>query len=328
MNEENIRPELLINENQKLLKEDIQSLLLRQSEFVTISCPACESNNHQSEFEKNGFNFVKCIPCETYFISPRPTFDLLIDFYENSKCINHWKNIFSVTEDVRRKEIFTPRAERVAELCKNNNSPVETLLDVGAGFGTFCEEIMKLNLFKKIIAVEPSNELAEACRQKKIDVFEKPIEKVDLNSVSVITCFELIEHLFCPKSFVLDCVDKLSPGGLFIITTPNIKGFDLLTLGKLARGITGPNHLNYFHPKSLSKLLIDCGLEIIQILTPGKLDAELVRKKIQSKEFDISNQPFLKYILIDEWETYGESFQNFLAENVLSSHMWIVAKKS
>ena len=328
MKEENIRPDYLIRENHKLLAEDIQLLMNHSNEFVKISCPACESSKQQFVFEKTGFNFVQCLECETYFINPRPSFELLVKFYESSGCIKHWKQIFSITENVRRTEIFIPRVERVIELCKRHNAPTEVLLDVGAGFGTFCEEIKKSSVFKKVIAIEPSKDLAEACRQKNVDVIEKPVENIDLNNVSVITCFELIEHLFWPKDFVNTCGQKLSKGGLFIITTPNIKGFDLLTLGKLADGITGPNHLNYFHPKSLSRLLINCGFEIIQVLTPGKLDAELVRKKILTGELGVSNQPFLKYLLIEQWETVGKAFQNFLADNTLSSHLWIVAKKS
>lgn len=328
MDEEKIRPASLIRKNHQLLLEDIQELMKHTDEFVNVLCPACESNNCQLEFEKRGFNFVKCKECETYYINPRPSFELSLDFYENSKCIKHWKEIFSATEKVRRSEIFFPRAKRVEELCNKYGAPNDVLLDVGAGFGTFCEEIIKLNIFREVIAVEPSKDLAKACRKKKLTVIEKPIEKVELKKISVITCFELIEHLFRPKDFVQACAKRLSKGGLFIITTPNIKGFDLLVLGKLADGITGPNHLNYFHPKSLSRLLIKCGFEIIEILTPGKLDAELVRKKILRGEFDVSNQPFLKHILIDQWSTFGETFQNYLIANKFSSHLWIVAKKS
>ena len=137
----------------------------------------------------------------------------------------------------------------------------------------------------------------------------------------------MIEHLYCPKDFLVSCKRVLPSGGLLILTTPNIKGFDLLVSGKDAQNVDGPNHLNYFHPKSLSCLLQQIGFEVIEVLTPGKLDAELVRKKILNGGLDVSNQPFLKQVLIDNWETAGEAFQQFLADNKLSSHMWIVAKK-
>lgn len=143
----------------------------------------------------------------------------------------------------------------------------------------------------------------------------------------MITNFELIEHLFCPKDFVKSCYDALSSEGLLILTTPNIKGFDLVTLGKISTNIAGPNHINYFHPASLTLLLENSGFKVVEVLTPGKLDAELVRKKIISKELDITNNPFLQLILIDRWDEIGKNFQNFLSSNNLSSHMWIVAKK-
>jgi hypothetical protein len=98
-------------------------------------------------------------------------------------------------------------------------------------------------------------------------------------------------------------------------------------LGKLSDNVRDPNHLNYFHPKSLGHLLQRCGFNVIEVMTPGKLDAELVRKKILSGKFDVSNRPFLKYILIDRWEAVGEAFQRFLADNGLSSHLWMVAKR-
>ncbi len=300
---------------------------MHKNEFINVSCPACESNNYQDMFEKNGFNFVICKECETYFINPRPNFVRLMEFYKTSNSYKHWKTIFSATEISRRDQIFIPRVKRVIDLCKKHNSPTEIILDVGAGAGTFCNEMKKYNTFSNVIAVEPTHDLADACREKNLNVIEKPIEEINLNDVSVITCFEVIEHLFCPKDFVLACAKILSKGGLFIITTPNIKGFDLLTLGRFSNTIV-PDHLNYFHPKSLGKLLESCGFQVIETLTPGKLDAELVRKKVISREFDISNHPFLKYILIDQWERVGEAFQQFLADNALSSHLWIVAKKN
>ena len=74
-------------------------------------------------------------------------------------------------------------------------------------------------------------------------------------------------------------------------------------------------------------MLKRCGFELIEISTPGKLDAEIVRKKVLSGEFNISEQLFLRHILLDNWESLGKIFQDFLSENRLSSHMWVVAKK-
>ena len=229
-------------------------------------------------------------------------------------------------EDMRRTKIFKPRVERIVKICEKYNIKTNIIIDVGAGFGTFCEEIKKIGIFNKIIAIEPTHPLAETCRKKSLEVIEKPIEKVKFNyKVDVITSFEVIEHLYSPKEFLLACKKILTENGFIVITCPNIHGFDIITLKGLSSSIN-TEHLNYFNPNSLSKLLDNCGFEVIEMLTPGELDAELVRKSILKGEFNINNQPFLKKILIDEWESYGETFQKFLVDNLFSSHLWIVAK--
>jgi 2-polyprenyl-3-methyl-5-hydroxy-6-metoxy-1,4-benzoquinol methylase len=323
-----IRPDDMIKEYQKLRLEDIGNLINCRDEFIEIPCPACESKHFKFAFQKEGFIFVSCMECETYFINPRPPFSLLEEFYKTSKCIKYWKNIFSNTESERKNQISIPRAKRVIELCEKHDTPTGIFIDVGAGYGTFCEEIKKYGIFKKVVAVEPAKDLADVCRQKNLEVIEEPIEKVTLQQVSVITSFELIAHLFWPKEYLVACHKALSHGGLLIITTPNIRGFDMLTLLDLHHNVAGPNHLNYFHADSLGMLLKTCGFDVVQVLTPGKLDAEIVRKKIITGEYDVKNQPFLKLILVEKWETLGSKFQSFLEDSTLSSHLWVVAKKN
>lgn len=327
MKVDDIRPKNLIQEYQELRREDLKQLMLHYNEFIEVTCPACESDNYILQFKKEGFNFVSCSECETLFINPRPSFSLLEEFYRTSKCIEYWATIFSSTEHVRKNQISIPRAKKVLELCNRHESPREIFVDVGAGYGTFLEQIEKYGRFNKLFAVEPSKKLANTCRKKNLHVIEEPIEKVKLEEVSVISSFELIAHLFKPQAYLLACSKMLSHGGLLILTTPNIKGFDLLTLGRHHHNVAGPNHLNYFHPDSIQKLFQRCGFDVVETITPGKLDAEIVRNKIISGEFDITNQPFLKHILIDKWELLGNVFQHFLENNRLSSHLWVVARK-
>ena len=329
MREETIRPEHMMREYAVLFSQDRAELLKWREKFVIVSCPACGCSEYKAIFIKDKLHFVSCDNCQTVFINPRPDGALLEKYYNNARGLAFWnEQIFPASEPVRRKSIFRPRANRVIELCTKYKVNTNIIIDVGAGFGTFCEEIQKTNCFDRVVAVEPNQNLARTCEQKGIEVIAKPIEKVRMEGIDVITSFELIEHLFSPKNFLYSCSKCMDEGGLFICTTPNIKGFDLLTLGKLSDNIGGPNHLNYFHPDSLKLLLESCGFEVIETLTPGKLDAELVRKKVLSNELDVSTQPFLQEVLINSWDRVGGAFQQFLADNLLSSHMWIVARKT
>jgi SAM-dependent methyltransferase len=187
--------------------------------------------------------------------------------------------------------------------------------------------MLKARAFARVIGVEPTPDLAATCRARGIEMIEKPIEQVTLDvAVDVVASFEVIEHLFAPRAFIEQCARVLRPGGLFIVTCPNVKGFDVQVL-QAASDTVDVEHLNYFHPASLARLLEACGFEVIESSTPGKLDAELVRKKALAGLFDLSSNEFLRELLIDRWDELGADFQEFLAAHRLSSHMWLVARK-
>lgn len=328
--ENDIRPKNLADGQHKAFLADVASLIKKQKSFVRVPCPACGSVEYKQKFKKYGFTYVECKKCKTLYTNPRPTPEILDSFYDNSKAYPYWnKYVFPASEKVRREKIFIPRVERILEISKKYGVATGSILEVGGGFGTFCEELLMRKVFKRVVAVEPTPDLAETCRKKGIEVFESLFEKTKFKKTDkfdIIANFEVIEHLFDPKNFIKKCHSLLKKGGLLVLTCPNSKGFDFETLGKECNSIDH-EHLNYFHPQSLRLLAENNGFEALEILTPGRLDAELVRTKILEGAIDVSNQKFLKNILIDSWDNLGEKFQDFLAENKLSSSMWMVAKK-
>lgn len=330
LRETQIRPEELMAGQQAAQAADIDWLQERLDSYVVVPCPACGSTDRSATFSKWRFTYVTCSACETLYMSPRPTPSILDEFYANSRNYAYWnEHIFPASEESRRERIFQPRAARVAEFCKRYGTPTRTLLEVGAGFGTFGEEIRRLGLFERVIAVEPTPDLAKTCRLRGLEVIESPIEHVSLEpgSVDLVASFETIEHLFSPRDLIDRCATLLAPNGLLVLTCPNWKGFDLVVLRELSETVDN-EHLNYFHPSSLSALVASCDLEVLETLTPGELDTELVRKHVLNGSLDLSGQPFLRQLLVDEWDAAGGRFQRFLAENRLSSHLWLVARKA
>jgi SAM-dependent methyltransferase len=171
--------------------------------------------------------------------------------------------------------------------------------------------------------------LAATCRQRGIEVLEKPVERIDIEEAGrfdVVASFEVIEHLFSPIEFVGHMHKLLRPGGLMMLTCPNGLGFDVETLGPLSSTVDH-EHLNYFNPGSLSGLLERAGMEVLESFTPGRLDAELVRNQVLSGDYSLAGQPFLRKVLVDEWEQHGAAFQEFLVARGLSSNLWVVARK-
>ena len=307
---------------------DVRWLVAHRDRFVDEPCPACGSAEASPKWRKYDLDYVECGNCETTYMRPRPEPALLGEYYRRSENYAYWSEVvFPASEDARREKIFRPRAERVVEIARHHRSSLGTLVDVGAGFGTFCEEVERLGAFDRVIAIEPEPHLAAVCRERGLEVIESPVEDADLGEeLGVITSFEVIEHLFAPRELIGRCSEVLAPGGLFIVTCPNGQGFDVVELGA-ASSVVDTEHLNYFHPASLARLVDNEGLEVLETRTPGRLDAEIVRKRALAGDIDLAGRPFLKRVLIDEWDRLGDRFQDFLAENGLSSNMWVVARQ-
>lgn len=329
LQENDIRPSHLAAGERKTLKMDLIWLRKHQREFVEVSCPACGKKGNKKLFSKQSFIYKRCERCSTIYISPRPTKKILEEFYKNSAYYVYWdKYIFPASEKSRREKIFKPRVDKVIELCKKYRIPTKKSLDVGAGFGTFCEELQNRNIFKSVVAIEPIPNLAITCRSKNIETIEQPIERVEFpddEKFDLITSFEVIEHLFSPEEFVKHCRRLLKPGGLFVLTCPNGEGLDISVLKKQSDNVDY-GHLNYFNPLSLANLLKKNDFTILENQTPGKLDAELIRKKIIEGKYKAKDNSFLLRILTDDWERVGDLFQKFISDNGLSSHLWLIAR--
>jgi 2-polyprenyl-3-methyl-5-hydroxy-6-metoxy-1,4-benzoquinol methylase len=329
MKESDIRTDDELEYRWSLYRKDQSDLLNKKNGFVDVPCPACEANDCASYYKRDGFSFKICIHCDTVYVSPRPTFKMLLEHYRNSRAEKYFnENVYPRTEKSRVEYLIKPRLDRIIEFCKKYDISMGRLVDVGAGYGTFCEYVQNASLFKNVIAIEPDPSPAQICKSKGVHVISKFVEHINLKSkADIVTSFECIEHVFDPKVYISSISKIMKKGGLFVITTPNIKGFDLLTLKCKSDNTTAPDHLNYFHPESLSLVLRRCGFKILEVQTPGKLDVELVRKKVLDGKISLSDQPFLKRIIVDEYQKFGDSFQKWLAANELSSHLWVISKK-
>jgi SAM-dependent methyltransferase len=327
--ENDIRPAHLNFDKEAAYARDVARLLRHKPDFLDVPCPACGSQDSDLKWTKNELTYRACRKCATVYVSPRPGPAALHDYYSNSELYDYWSRyIFPASEQVRRDKIFAPRLAAVLAYCDRYAIEPGTLIEVGPGFGTFCELAMASQRFRNVIAIEPTPSLAAACRDRGIAVIEKPVEDVDLaeTPANVVAAFEVIEHLLDPGGFVEAVARSVAPGGLLVLTCPNVAGFEVEVLGQMADTVDA-EHLNYFNPKSLALLVQSRGFEILEVSTPGMLDADIVRNKVLAGKFDLSGQRFLEIVLIDRWEELKDSIQAFLRENVLSSHMWLVARR-
>jgi 2-polyprenyl-3-methyl-5-hydroxy-6-metoxy-1,4-benzoquinol methylase len=331
LSEQELCPVELLDAQEAALQRDIERLHARVAEFVLVPCPACAATTSRPRFQKFGFQFVMCRRCDTIYMNPRPSPPVMADYYAKSENYAYWaKHIFPLSEASRREKIHRLWLDRIFDFCERHGIPSRTLIEVGPGFGTFAALSIESGRFDRVVAIEPTPELAEACRSRGVPIVEKRIEDVtdeDVPAADILCAFEVIEHLFDPSMFLAQCARLVRSGGMIVVSCPNGLGFDISVLGANSLAVDN-EHVNLFNPKSLSELVSNHGFEVLEITTPGRLDAELVREAVLRGDFDLANQTFLRRVLIEEWERLAWPFQKFLATNGLSSHMWLAARRN
>jgi SAM-dependent methyltransferase len=329
LSEKELCPDDLLAGQEAAFARDIERLKQRRAEFLPVPCPACGADDAEPALEKFTFSYGACRRCGTLYMSPRPSPDVMAAYYAHSENYRYWaEHIFPASEASRREKLHRPWLERVTAFCDRFGIRRGVLLEIGSGFGTFAELATGSGLFDAVVAVEPTPEMADACRARGVRVIRQRIEEItdEIESADVAVAFEVIEHLFAPRQFLEQCRRLVRPGGLLVLSCPNGQGFDVAMLGSGSLAVDA-EHVNLFNPRSLGLLVESCGFEVLEVSTPGRLDAEFVHDAIAQGRFDVSHDPFLQRVLVDEWERLGWPFQRFLAEHGLSSHMWLAARR-
>ena len=138
---------------------------------------------------------------------------------------------------------------------KNTRFTLKLIYGYRGRLWNFCEQVKKREYLKRLLRLNLIQAPLSPAVKGVYPLLRILLKIYLYKKVDVITSIESIEHVFDPKKYIKGIYDKLHDGGLLFIATPNIKGFDLLVLKDKSDNTTAPDHLNYFHPKSISLLL-------------------------------------------------------------------------
>ena len=324
MKEEEIRPQHIFSEYLRLCEIDTTTYFSNSDKFE-ISCPSCGSKGRHS-FKKNNFEYKLCDACSTLYVSPRPVESAFLRYYIESPSVKYWATTFyKDTADSRRKKLWEPKAEMVIELMHQYSTGDNTIVDIGAGFGIFCEEIKRISEID-VIAIEPVNELAKICRKKNINVVEKFLQDVSNKDLTrnpkTFVSFELVEHLYDPSAFFSCIYNLMNSGDMLIFTTLSGTGVDIQALWENHKSVTPPHHLNFFNPSSIKILLDKVGFKFLEVTTPGKLDLDILLNNQ-----DLIKDNFWQTFIKQSNELERNKWQSFISSSGYSSHMLICCQK-
>jgi SAM-dependent methyltransferase len=139
-------------------------------------------------------------------------------------------------------------------------------LDIGAGDGAFVEELLALG-FTDVVGVEPSEAPIQAAKPAirgylKCGIFAP--EEFAAGSLDLITCFQVIEHVWDPVKITSDALSLLKPGGLFFIVAHDRRAFSARVMGTKSP-IFDIEHLQLFDKSTGAALLRNAGFDAIKV---------------------------------------------------------------
>jgi len=232
----------------------------------SIPCPCCGNPEARPFLPCDGFAFVRCTACSIVFQNPRPVFDDLRKRYGEEYFSYELSNETAFFKLMRLGMADIDFGARTASLA----SP-RRFLDIGCATGMLIESMKKEGWQTK--GVDVCRESAEyGMKHRGVDIFVGTLEEARFpdGSFDVVHFSHLIEHVPDPRAFLGEVKRILAPGGLAVITTPNVDGFQARLFGKSWRSAIA-DHLVLFSKRTLGRLIAECGFEIRQNVTWGGL---------------------------------------------------------
>lgn len=181
------------------------------------------------------------------------------------------------------------------EYIPQNNLRIKRLLDVGCGDCSITTSLSRTLKVEEVYGVDISELSLSKCSEKDIrtynvDVSSEPLPFPD-EHFDIVTCLEVIEHLFSPDNCISEIRRVLDKDGLAIFSTPNLAYWlnrlvllfgaqPYLTqvstkynVGKFFRGGEAMGaHIRIFTHRALLELLQKYSMKPVKILGCGELN--------------------------------------------------------
>lgn len=157
--------------------------------------------------------------------------------------------------------------EIIASLARSGIGPDDLILEVGANDGSFLDRLRQAG-YRNLLGVEPSGQLAERARSLGLAIRNAYFDcelaariRAARGPARAVVCRHTLEHVPDISGFARAIADVLAPDGLSFVEVPDA---DWIVTQLFAHEIWD-EHVSYFRPRSLAKLLENSGLRPVRL---------------------------------------------------------------
>jgi SAM-dependent methyltransferase len=257
---------------------------------MTDTCPACTAGGLRRWFTKatthGSFHLWRCPACASAFVLPRPSDTELEQFYRDVSyrvmdARSAEERLMACTAAEARYPNSTLDAARIIGQC-GALTRGRRFLDVGAGFGFFTREALRLGF--RANALEPSPNCRDVFAllngfEPDSKLFSPVFVRDHAADFDVVLLSQVLEHLPSLEEAVSSIRTLLGPSGIAAIAVPHFGSAVSRIQGRRDMFIDPPEHLNFFTRSGLMSLFERHGFRCEHSETISRFDpARLARR--------------------------------------------------
>jgi SAM-dependent methyltransferase len=231
----------------------------------TVPCALCGSTTAETVLERadrfsgERFRLQRCDQCGLLYVNPRPRVDEIAAYYP--------EEYEPYQEGGSASPLTTWRArqgQKIKRRFVEAHARAGRLLDVGCATGDFVGHMASHGW--EVQGIEISPQAAQIARERYgVPVHTGRVAEAGVpeGSLDVVTLWDVIEHLHDPPAELRNLHALLAPGGLLVVTVPNLQSWDRRIFGMHWIGWDLPRHLYAFPAGPLARMLAEAGFQVI-----------------------------------------------------------------
>jgi SAM-dependent methyltransferase len=224
-------------------------------------CPVCHSSDTKPYGRRKRWFLSQCVDCYIVYRTVFPSEAELNEIY-GSDYYDSW-NIEADTDafwDMKVQNCISYLRSLNQYVAEQGN---RTLLDVGCAHGFMLDAAGQEGYVPSGLEISPAGDVA---RNRGFRVLSSQLEDDPFPSESfdVVTMVDVVEHLADPQSALRSVWKMLKPGGVIFMVTPDITSVSARIL-RDAWPHYLPEHLIYYSPRPMEKLLDLSNIDVLKI---------------------------------------------------------------
>ncbi|MFA5275718.1 MAG: class I SAM-dependent methyltransferase [Candidatus Omnitrophota bacterium] len=264
---------------------------MNKTKDTNTACILCSNGSFTKQFNKSGWDIVRCDSCGLEFVYPLPTERVVDDYYNKHKQSSKVRIATYLKTRVSRNR----RDQRKLKLLEGIQGNKGRILDIGCGMGLFVKNASDRGWTAE--GIDLDKEMIEYGK----NAFGVNLSCTDLNDFRLpdgyfdaITMFNLLDHLRRPLDFLKEVERILKPNGIIYMNLHDAGGWKAKTYRENWGAYCPPGHLYYYTLDTLEALVNKAGLKFLMV--PGVNLKEGIKMILAKKDTPRQISKFRKKI--------------------------------